>query len=192
MLAAVTPKRLPRGYQGLNHETLGSDILALAKAITATDQLLGAQRAEQLRNVKPELWYPISMLLEPLDELETRLGSAIMKKIGWTLFNQSHAERFAVTAKSARDVVYGIDKMYHHANRGTDIGGWKVLDFNPGLARLEKNTPHQCVMEEGILEEALRTLKIPALVSQETCFRKGAPVCTYAISSLVRDARWSG
>jgi hypothetical protein len=41
--------------------------------------------------------------------------------------------------------------MYHHANRGTGIGGWKVLRFDAGYAELEKMTPHHCVMEQGIL-----------------------------------------
>jgi hypothetical protein len=38
-----------------------------------------------------------------------------------------------------------------------------VVLFQPGKAELIKTTPHHCVMEEGILTEALLTLQIPEL-----------------------------
>jgi hypothetical protein len=95
-------------------------------------------------------------------------------------------------ARSAADVIYGIDGMYHHANRGSAIGGWKVLRFDPGYAELEKTTPHHCVMEQGILSGALAAVKCPGIVSQKQCFRQGADACLYVISSSFTDERWSG
>ena len=82
--------------------------------------------------------------------------------------------------------------MYHHANRGTGIGGWKVLRFDPGYAELEKTTPHHCVMEQGILSGALAAVKCPGIVSQKQCFRQGADSCLYVISSSFTDERWFG
>jgi predicted ArsR family transcriptional regulator len=95
-------------------------------------------------------------------------------------------------AKSARDIIYGIDGMYHHANRGTGIGGWTVLRFEPGLAELEKNTPHLCALEEGILSQALQAVGTPALMEQTSCIRDGAGSCRFIITSTIRDARWTG
>jgi len=88
--------------------------------------------------------------------------------------------------------VHGIDGMYRAANRGTDIGGWAVLDFSPGKAVLEKTTPHHCVLEEGILEAALRAVNVTATIYQRTCFRKGADSCEIVISSHIVDGRWTG
>ena len=184
------PKRLPKGYLGLNHETLGSDVISLVQAITVVDQLLGKAKGHEIRTMKPDGWYPINMLLDALEAVEVKLGTSSLKKVGWTLFNLSHGDKFKATARAVRDLAYGIDGMYHHANRGTHIGGWQVLEFVPGRAVIEKTTPHHCIMEEGILEEGLRILKVPALVSQETCFRQGADSCRFVISSHVRDARW--
>ncbi|HSC86702.1 MAG TPA: hypothetical protein VLC09_05500, partial [Polyangiaceae bacterium] len=99
-------------------------------------------------------------------------------------------ERLLEVAKSARDVVYGIDGMYHHANRGSGIGGWKVLEFQPGYAELEKTTPHHCVMEQGILTAALTAVGCPSNVTQRACLREGADVCIFSISSALTDTRW--
>jgi hypothetical protein len=82
--------------------------------------------------------------------------------------------------------------MYHHANRGSGIGGWKVLRFDPGYAELEKTTPHHCVMEQGILSGALAAVKCPGIVSQKQCFRQGADACLYVVSSSFTDERWLG
>ena len=179
-------------YLGLNHETIGSDILAVLKALHAPDRALGPALAQRLRAVKPDAWYPISLLLEALEALDKNLGTFALRKVGWELFQLSHAEATRQHANSARDIVYGIDGMYHRANRGAGIGGWRVLSFEPGHAELEKTTPHHCVMEEGILEEALRTVGVRADVSQKACRRKGAAACHYVITSPVTDERWTG
>lgn len=88
--------------------------------------------------------------------------------------------------------MYGFDDMYRHANRGTDIGGWKVLSFEPGRAEMEKTTPHVCYMEEGIFLEALNTIEVGATVTQPRCIYKGADACTFLGTSHVRDQRWTG
>ncbi len=184
--------RHPRTYLGLKHETLGSDILAVIKAVTLPERTLGAELATRLSKVDAKAWYPISWLLEGLEALDAKLGSFGLKHVGWELFKLSHADAFRQVAKSARDLVYGLDAMYHHANRGQGIGGWKVLRFEPGLAEVEKTTPHHCGMEEGILEEAMRTLGIKVEVSQRECFRKGADACVFVLKSPITDARWTG
>lgn len=183
-------ERKPRGYIGINHQTVGSDILSVLKALHAPEQTLGKELAARLAAVKPDGWYPIGLLLEALDKLDQKLGTYSLRNVGWELFKLSHAEALKSVATAARDVIYGIDGMYHRANRGVSIGGWKVLKFEPGHAELEKTTPHHCVMEEGILQEALRTLGVKAEVTQRECFRQGAGACIYVIRSQVTDQRW--
>jgi len=82
--------------------------------------------------------------------------------------------------------------MYRHANRGTAIGGWRVLRFEPGRAELEKTTPHLCTMEEGILTQALAALGIPVIIEQPACFRQGAAACHLVLTSRIADVRWIG
>ena len=184
--------RLPKGYVGTRHETIGSDILSVLQVCTMPNQVLGADLAERLRKVDGDKWYPIQLQLEAMDVLADRVGHAGLIQMGRALFRLSHEERVKQVAKTAGDIVFSLDDMYHHANRGEQIGGWRVLAFSPGLAKLEKTTPHHCWMEEGILAEALRAVDVAAFVNQTECFRKGAEACIYTITSLIQDQRWMG
>lgn len=162
------------------------------KALHAPERALGPELAARLAKVKPDAWYPIGWLLEALEAMDQRLGTYALKNVGWKLFELSHAETLKKVASSAHDVLHGFDALYHNANRGKDIGGWKVLSFTPGRAEMEKTTPHHCVMEEGIMQEALRTLGVKSEVTQRQCFRKGAESCVFVVTSPVTDDRWSG
>ena len=185
-------QKFPKRYRGHNHETIGSDILSLLDAILMPEQVLGKDLTQRLRAIQPTEWYPISTLLEPLELLDRRLGSDSIRKVGIALFKLSHEANVRRSASSARDIIYGLDGLYRAANRGADIGGWAVLEFAPGRAVVEKTTPHHCVLEEGILEAALRTVNVTASIHQRACFRKGAEACEMVISSHIVDARWSG
>lgn len=182
----------PRGYLGRNHETIGSDVIAVMKCLTLPRQVLGEEMTTRLQQVKPDGWYPIEWLLELMETLEARVGRSALFKMGATLFRLSHEARVKEVAHSARDVIYAVDGMYHHANRGEKIGGWRVVAFQPGHAELEKNTPHHCVMEEGILSEALRAMGAPSSVKQSKCLRNGDDICHFVLTSAVTDERWNG
>lgn len=183
--------RRPRGYVGRDHETIGSDIIAVYRILKLPEQVLGVAEVARLKAVDPTRWYPIEWLLELMEKLDASLGHYGLLRMGRTLFDLSHRERVVSTARSASDIIHGIDGMYHHANRGQGIGGWKVVRFEPGFAELEKTTPHHCVMEQGILSAGLAAVGCPGLISQRECFRQGADACVYTISSSFVDARWS-
>jgi hypothetical protein len=185
-------RRKPKGYVGRQHETIGSDILSVLQILKLPEQVLGVEDCRRLRSVDPNGWYPIEWLLDLMERLDQTLGHYGLVRMGRTLFEMSHKERVLQVARSARDILYGIDAMYHYANRGSGIGGWKVLRFEPGYAELEKTTPHHCAMEQGILSSGLSAVGCPGQVAQRECFRQGAPCCIYTISSSFIDERWSG
>jgi hypothetical protein len=182
--------RKPAGYEGIKHETIGSDIIAVLNAVRMPEVVLGEEKTAALQKIQPNDWYPIQDLIDLMNLLEERVGPASLRKMGRALFALSHQERVLQVAKSARDIIYGIDGMYHHANRGHNIGGWKVTKFLRGYAELEKNTPHHCIMEEGILSGAFTALKVSTLISQKECFRQGADKCVYVISTSIADKHW--
>jgi hypothetical protein len=193
-LAKLAPMaaRKPKGYEGIGHVTLGSDILAVLTILRLPEQVLGTDEVSRLRAVNAADWYPIEWLLHLMDLLDKHVGHYGLIRMGRALFKMSHEERFLTVAKSARDAIFGVDAMYHFANRGKNIGGWKVCEFTPGYAVLEKNTPHHCVMEQGLLLGALAALSCPVSVAQDKCFRRGDDACIYTMSSTVTDARWTG
>jgi predicted hydrocarbon binding protein len=182
--------RRPRGYVGRGHETIGSDLLAVLGVVSMPKHTLGDALHRQLLEVQPGSWYSIELLLELMDTLEQRVGVNALRQMGRKLFQLSHEEHVKQAARSAAEVLGGFDDLYNRANRGDAIGGWKVLEFKPGCARLEKTTPHHCALEEGIVTAALACVGVPATVSQEQCFRKGAESCVFVMTSVVTDQRW--
>jgi hypothetical protein len=185
--------RKPDGYVGRDHETIGSDILAVLSALRMPGEVLGADAASRLRGIDPDAWYPASWLFELTEQIDVRVGRFGLMQGGRKVFKKSHETYARQTLHAARDVVYGIDAMYHRVNRGTGIGGWEVMAFTPGRAELKKTTPHHCVMVEGILLEALASLGVPAVIEQSTCLRRDeAPHCVFVITSALVDRRWSG
>lgn len=185
------PIRRPRGYFGEDHETIGSDILSVLRILKLPEQVLGKEEADRLKTIRADGWYPIGWLLDLMDILEAHVGPYGLMQMGRKLFEMSHKDRVLEVATCAKDIIYGLDGMYHHANRGRGIGGWRVTKFEPGLAELEKNTPHHCVMEQGILTEALLAVGCASNVSQTQCFRDGAPTCIYKITSAFVDLHWA-
>ena len=183
---------IPRGYRGIKHETIGADLLALYAAVMMPEQILGKQMAARLKSRKPEAWYPIVEVLEPLEELGRKLGADSLRKVGSTIFHAGPAEIVRRTITSARDLAYGFDRLYRMANRGQEIGSWTVIEFKEGSAVLEKTTPHHCSMEEGILDAAFRAINAPATVHQSACLRNGADACRFVLTSHVVDHRWTG
>jgi hypothetical protein len=185
-------QKRPRGYMGINHETIGSDILSVLKAVHLPEVTLGKELAQKLSGVQPDQWYPIGLLLEALETLDRKMDAYALRSVGWNIFKMSHEENVRQVAHSARDILYGFNQIYLNANRGIGIGGWKVLGFEPGRAEMDKTTPHHCVMEEGIIQEALRAMGVRADVTQTQCFRKGAESCHFLITSSTTDERWGG
>lgn len=185
-------RAVPRGYIGRNHETIGSDILAVLATIVLPKEVLGDEWSKKLAGVTSNGWYPIALLLDLLEHLDKRTGVASVLKMGRQLYRDSHKQRVGASTSSAGDIVYGIDGLYHHANRGDAIGGWKVLKFRPGIAVLDKTTPHHCALEEGILHEALLSVGADAMIIQTHCMRRGTDSCLFELRSAVRDARWLG
>lgn len=185
-------RRKPKGYIGRNHETIGSDILAVLQMLKMPDHVLGEVEARRLKTVQPDKWYPIDWLLSLMRTVDEKLGYYGLVGLGRRIFKESHEQKAKARLKSGRDLVYGIDSMYRAANRGVDIGGWRVIKFEPGYAELEKTTPHHCLMEQGILSAGFAAIGTPVTIAQSQCFREGADSCLYTIHSPVTSEKWTG
>lgn len=159
--------------------------------VSMPKETLGETLHRQLVQVKPGEWYDIGLMLDLMEELDARVGPNALRQMGRKLFQLSHEAHAKTVASSASQILNGFDGLYRRANRGEDIGGWSVLQFGPGRAVLEKTTPHHCALEEGITVAALNCVDVPATVTQEQCFRKGADSCVFVVTSFVTDKRWA-
>lgn len=170
------------------HEVVGSVLLSVQRSLlkisTHADQvrhLLGEPSCSRLEHVLDDGWYPIEWMLEMTGIIDRKIGPFGLMKLGRVLFKQTHAAVLRERRMSGRDLVYGLDAMYRADNRGDRIGGWQVLSFDDHAARLRKTTPHHCMMEEGIVSEALKCAGAPSLVRQSECMLSGAEACTFVI-----------
>ncbi len=184
--------RFPKAYSGKNHETIGSDILAVLQVVKVPEAILGDALARQLNAVAADKWYPIQLLLDVMDWVVTQVGRPGLVGMGRSLFRSTHQKAFLSTADCAGDFFFSLDKLYNPANRGQRIGGWKMLEFRPGMAVAENGTPHHCELEEGIVLEAMAGLKLPVTVLQTACVQRGADACIFKTTFVVQDKRWTG
>lgn len=187
----------PRGYRGVDHETLGSDILAVDRGLCALAPspatrraLLGPELFDWLQTVDRDTWYPVERLLDLLEHVGNRAGRYALIKVGRLVFEMGHREYVAQRVTDARSLLVGMDTLYRAMNRGQDIGGWRLLEFDRHGALLEKTTPHHCAMEEGILAEALTAIDAPSVISQQVCRRDSGDVCLFVVSPVTASARW--
>ncbi|HEX4383165.1 MAG TPA: hypothetical protein VH083_09460 [Myxococcales bacterium] len=180
------------GQTASDHEIIGSDILSVITALPLADLVLGNELAARCRSVKPDGWYPISLFTEALQRVGSKVGRFGLLQLGRQIFATSHAAAFKQRAHNAADALYGINTMYRRANRGSAIGGWEMVSFRPGQAEMLKTTPPDCLMVEGIVSEALRTLEIPTMIEQRECVHKKAPHCRFVFSSSVTGDLWMG
>lgn len=184
------PRRVPRGYEGWNHETLGSDLIATFAAVNAVDPRFSEHWMPLVKTLDAHGWYPIDVLLALGIAAEERFGSELLVRIGEEIFARSHAATFRSSAATVADVAYGIDGMYRAANRGKGLGGWRVIEFTEGRALIEKTTPHPCQIEEGILGAACATLSVPVAISQTQCVRHDHDACWFALRALGPTSHW--
>ena len=183
--------KFPKGYLGVDHQTIGRSIVALLTVLKQRDPADGSEPLVQ-EPIDPQGWYPIGVLLDLLDRLERKIGYFGLLRTGRTIFQMSHAVTVSTSQYCASDLLHGFDALYRKSNRGQGIGGWRVVRCELGDAEIEKTTPHHCAMEQGILAAALAAVDCASIVGQSACVRDGADACRFVISSHVTDARWSG
>lgn len=215
-MTAVPPKPTPpqaasraanhavaKAYRSTNHEVQGYELLAVRDALTWLSpdksppsvhdlcvRLLGATQVAQLDATSPPQWYPAQLLLSMLRAIDEKVGPNGLRRVGRASFQRAVASMGRDKYKSARAMLDDLDAIYRRTNRGTAIGGWKVLLASDVEARLEYTAPHVCVTQEGYLTEACAAVGVPVVVTQKECVRSGADACVFSVAhTLEQHAR---
>jgi len=169
---------------------LGSDLLAVLKILKMPEQVLAKPDFERLCRVQADAWYPVDWLTNLTTTLERHVGRYGLIQMGRRMFELTHRGRVLQHAKTAKDLIYGLDDMYRHANRGRGIGGFQVLKFGAGIAEVEKTTGQHCLLDQGLITEGLLAVGCACNVSQTRCVLENDDTCVFEITSAFADKRW--
>lgn len=196
--APSTPRATPaiaKAYRSTNHEVQGYELLAVRDALTWLSpdksppsvhdlcvRLLGASQVAQLDATSPPQWYPAPLLLSMLRAIDEKVGPNGLRRVGRASFQRAVTAMGRDRYKTARALFDDLDALYRRTNRGTAIGGWKVLQSSDDEVRLEYTAPHVCIAQEGFLTEAAAALGVPVLVTQRECVRQGADACVFSVA----------
>lgn len=192
-----------KAYRGVNHEVQGHELLAVRDAINWLSpdksppavrdlcvRLLGEARVAQLDATSPPQWYPAPVLLGMLRAIFEKVGPNGIRRVGRASIQRALSAADRERYKTARALFDDLDAIYRRTNRGTAIGGWKLLGSTDTEARLEYTAPYVCVAQEGFLVEAAAALGVPVIVSQQACVRQGADACVFSVAhTLERHSR---
>jgi hypothetical protein len=162
-----------RQISSIDHEILGSDALAVLQVVSLPEQTLGGPLHQRLKEVRPDGWYPVSLLTEVLETLFVRVGPNGLRQMGRKLFAATHESFVKANIASAYQLLSSFDDVYRKANRGTAIGGWKLLDFSAGKAVIEKTTPHICLVERALRSPGSIVLGYRPPFVRRSVFEKG-------------------
>jgi hypothetical protein len=145
-------------------------------------RLLGVTQTAQLDATSPPQWYPASHLLSMLRAIDEKVGPNGLRRIGRASFQRVLTAMGHNRYRTARALFCDLDAIYRRTNRGTDIGGWKVLHSSDDDVHLEYTAPFVCIAQEGFLTEAAASLGVPVVVTQRECVRRGADACVFIVA----------
>ena len=113
------------------------------------------------------------------------MGTIHLRKIGEQIAEMLHTQLEEKNIKDAESFLKSFVDLYAFSVTGENKGGWEIIsiDTSKKTAILKKDTPFNCILEEGILKRGLKFFsKDIIVVKQIECVRKGDDHCTYEVS----------
>ncbi len=162
----------------------GLNFLSILDAMQNPALTLG-EKYKQYKNVDPEALYPASEFIALTDELEKKLGLIHLRKIGEKIAEMLKPQLEEKNIKDAESFLKSFVDLYNFSVIGENKGGWEIISLDPAkkTAILKKDTPFNCILEEGILKRGVKFFsKDIVVVKQTKCVRKGDEYCTYEVS----------
>ena len=164
-----------------NQECLGINILSIQNKIYGAKHYFDKIPQYTYENIEPNKWYPMKQFTLLVDLYEEKMGPLIIKNIGTGIIPEM-VEAGVLPKMSPQEFLKSLSGSYHSANRGTNIGDWKVIKEGANHIIMENSTSHNCKLEEGVVLGGIEALggKNPRVL-QRTCVKKGDPFCTFDI-----------
>ena len=162
-------------------QCLRTNILSIQNKIFDAKHYFNRIPQYSYENIEPNKWYPMKQFTILVDQYEDQMGPLVLKSIGTGIIPEM-LEAGVMPKMPPQEFIKGLSHVYHSANRGTNIGDWKVLKEEPNHIIMENSTMHNCKLEEGVLLGGIEALggKNPRIF-QRTCVKKGDSFCTFDI-----------
>ncbi len=162
----------------------GLNFLGIINAMQNPSLTLG-KNYEKYKNYDPEGLYPASEFIQLTDEIEKKLGQLHLKRIGENIAEALKPTFDENNIKTAEDFIKSFVDLYNFSVIGDEKGTWTLVSLDPKrrTAVLKKDTPFNCILEEGILKRGLKFFSRDlVVVKQTTCVRRGDDYCTFEVS----------
>ncbi len=162
----------------------GLNFLSILNAMQNPSLTLG-DNYTKYKTYDPESLYPAEEFISLTNEIEKRLGQLHLKKIGENIAEALKPTFDENNIHSAEDFLRSFVDLYNFSVIGEGKGTWELVSLDPTQRKavLRKDTPFNCILEEGILRRGLKLFsKDLVVVKQTTCVRKGDDFCTFEVS----------
>jgi hypothetical protein len=170
-----------------NSEVAGQTILALVGGMEVVQARALRILAEfGIAPLKPDVWYPMSALLNSLRLIFEKIGPSTVRAIGRKIPDKAF---FPSDMDSLEKGLRSIDVAYHMNHRGTDpIGGYYYEQTDRRSARMLCDNPYPCDLDLGLIESICDRFRPKDALwvriehDPKACRRRGDASCTYNIA----------
>jgi predicted hydrocarbon binding protein len=136
-----------------------------------------------IEDPEPDEWYPQEAWLTSFEEIDEKMGTKTLNKIGKAI------PKNAEWPPGVETVVGGlesIDEAYHMNHRGGEIGYYEADPLDDGTVEVQCHNPYPCAFDRGILEgvvEEFANARASITEVGDDCRTDGADECLYRVTS---------
>jgi hypothetical protein len=165
-----------------NVSLMGAAALGIVEALLNRDAVLvDFPRRDELAQLEPTAFHPLSLYVDLGNYLEQRLGTYAFLRLGRKMAIAVMNTAFPPDINGVEEAIATIDAA-HKMFCKPIVGAFEIEDPSPGKLTVRYTAPYNCVLQEGLFHEvALRYGAPNATVTHAACRRKGAPACTFEI-----------
>ncbi len=167
----------------VDQQIIGATIVAVSKRIMNSKIIFDKIKEYKYDDVKPDKWYPMQQFTLLTDYVEKIMNASVLNYIGKQIVPEMKDAK-VISFPSPKDFLKSMQKVYLAANKGANIGEWKVVKEETNKIVVKSSTMHNCYLEQGVLQGGVEAFGGKSVIikhSSTECRRKGGKSCDYEI-----------
>jgi len=161
----------------------GGNILSMLAAMGAFrksgEQILAAHG---IVDAVAEGWYPLDHYVAALNEIEARIGTNTLFRVGQEIPNHI---KLPPGLDTFEKVIGSFGPAFSMNHRGAGVGGITFEITGAETGTITSGTPYPCDFDRGVIQGFFRKLVKGTLVyrhDEGSCKKKGAATCVHHVS----------